>query len=342
MKSILFCSVGRRGKLLQNFKTSITDFQLLATDNSPYAPSLYFADKQFLVPRIDEPDYLDEILQLCASQNVCAITTLIDPEIELLSKNRDLFLNRGILPLCPSEKSAGLCFDKFKLFEYLKENQIPTILTYDSLKNFEKGLSKGEIAFPVFIKPRTGSGSVGAIKVNNLADLKEALNQDIDTQYIIQELMVGDDLDADVYVDCISNKPVAAFTKRKLETKIGGASKTISFKDPVLFDFIKTIIEKFEFFGPIDMDFFFVNGKYFLSEINPRFGGAYLHAYGADVDFFKLIINNINGIENKELIGEYEDDIIMMMYDDVVIRKKGELAGETPSLFNQNTLKLSV
>lgn len=326
MKSILFCSVGRRGKLLQNFKTSIRDFQLLATDNSPYAPSLYFADKQFLVPRIDESNYLDEILNVCTTQNVCAITTLIDPEIELLARNRDLFKNRGILPLCPSKDSASLCFDKFNFFEYLRENNIPTILTYDTLENFEKGLSNNDIAFPVFIKPRTGSGSVGAAKVDSLAELKERLNKDADTEYIIQELMVGEDLDADVYVDCISNKPVAIFSKKKIETKIGGASKTVSFKDPVLFNFIKEIVKKFEFYGPIDMDFFYVNGNYYLSEINPRFGGAYLHAYGANVDFFKLIVNNINGIENKELIGKYDDDIIMMMYDDVVIKRKEELA----------------
>lgn len=326
MKSILFCSVGRRGRLLQDFKTSVKDFQLLATDNSPLAPSLYFADKSFLVPRIDDSNYLDYILDLCNTENVCAITTLIDPEIEFLAKNKNTFKQKGVLALCPSEHTAALCFDKFKMFEYLKENQIPTILTYDSVESFEKGLFNKDIAFPVFIKPRTGSGSVGATKVNSLVELKEQLARDKNTKYIIQELMIGEDLDADVYVDCISKKPVSIFSKRKLETKIGGASKTISFKDPQLFAFIKTILEKFEFSGPIDMDFFFVDGKYYLSEINPRFGGAYLHAYGAKVDFFKLIINNINDIENEENFGEYDDDIIMMMYDDVVIKKKQDLA----------------
>ena len=69
------------------------------------------------------------------------------------------------------------------------------------------------------------------------------------------------------------------------------------------------------------MDLFFVNGQYYVSEINPRFGGAYLHAYGAGIDFVKLIENNLNGIENKEQFGDYEDNIVMMMYDSVVIKK---------------------
>ena len=69
------------------------------------------------------------------------------------------------------------------------------------------------------------------------------------------------------------------------------------------------------------MDFFYQNGTYYLSEINPRFGGAYLHAYGAGVDFVKLIKNNLNGVVNTPVFGEYEENIVMMMYDSVIITK---------------------
>ena len=69
------------------------------------------------------------------------------------------------------------------------------------------------------------------------------------------------------------------------------------------------------------MDFFFQNGVYYLSEVNPRFGGAYLHAYGAGVDFVKLIKNNLNGVQNTPVFGDYEENVVMMMYDSVVITK---------------------
>ena len=109
------------------------------------------------------------------------------------------------------------------------------------------------------------------------------------------------------------------FSKKKLSTTIGGANKTISFKDEKLFDFINTFIPLFEFNGPIDADFFYKDGVYYLSEINPRFGGAYLHAYGAGVDFVKLIENNLQGKANKESVGNYDENVVMMMYDSVVI-----------------------
>ena len=88
----------------------------------------------------------------------------------------------------------------------------------------------------------------------------------------------------------------------------------------------------FKFCGPLDMDFFIKDGQYYLSEVNPRFGGAYLHAYGAGVDFFPLIWNNMNGIENNSQIGQYDEDVLMLMYDDVVIRKKSDLVNDDFSI----------
>lgn len=320
----LMLSVGRRSELLKDFKLSMeAGSKLIATDISPYAPALYMADKQYLVPRIDDPGYIDVILDICRKEAIDAVTTFIDPEIEILAKNRSKFEALGIEVLAPYEETAHLCFDKYLMFKYLYENGIPTVMTWDTLEDFDKALAKNEVAFPVFVKPRTGSGSVGARKISDYTILKEAVKED--PCLIIQEFMDGIDLDADVYIDTITHKAVAAFSKKKIETRIGGASKTISFKDEALFDFISRIVSKLKFNGPVDMDFFCKDGQYYLSEVNPRFGGAYLHAYGAGVDFIKLIENNLKGEANTPCFGNYEEGVIMMMYDSVVIKKVGEL-----------------
>ncbi|QUB68809.1 ATP-grasp domain-containing protein [Prevotella melaninogenica] len=325
MKNIMFCSCGRRVQLFKFFKESLGDScKIIATDVQSIAPALYAADEHYLTPRIDAPNYVDTILKIAIDNEVKAITTLIDPEIELLAKNRDLFEEHGIIVLAPSKETAAYCFDKYKMFCYLKKNNIRTVLTYDTLEHFKEGHNKHEISFPVFIKPRTGSGSVGIHKCSNMNELENYFSEG-KFDYIIQEFMDCEDCDADVYIDCYSHKPVAAFSKNKLETKIGGASKTISFKDQELFDFIEEICKVLEFNGPVDMDFWYKDGQYYLSEVNPRFGGAYLHAYGSGVDFFKLIQNNMEGNVNESIIGKYDDDVLMMMYDSVVIISKDEL-----------------
>ena len=324
-KNILFCSVGRRARLLMDFRQSMNGRgRLVAIDLSPVAPALFFADEAYVVPRITAPDYFDHVLDICEKSNIKAITTLIDPEIEILANHRSELLAKGVLPLCPTMQTAHLCFDKYEMFRHLHSKGVRTVLTYNSLESFKEGLLKGEVSLPVFMKPISGSGSVGIGRCDTMEQVEGKWYEGNFT-YIIQELMTGGDCDADVYVDCISHKPVAVFSKKKIESRIGGASKTISYKDPKLFAFVEEVCSVLELNGPCDMDFFIKDGEYYLSEINPRFGGAYLHAYGAGVDFIKLILNNIDGKENQNIIGQYDEDIIMMMYDDVVIKRKSEL-----------------
>ena len=324
----LMLSVGRRGELMKDFRASMEEgSRIIATDNSPYAPALYFADKQYIVPRIDAPEYMDVILDICKKEQINAVTTFIDPEIMLLAENRERFAELGVEVLAPYTETAKLCFDKYEMFKYLRGKGIRTAMTWGTFDEVKAAIDAGEVTLPVFVKPRTGSGSVGARKVLDIETLHAAFEQD--PSLIAQELMTGEgcfDLDADVYVDTITHKPVAIFSKRKISTTIGGANKTISFKDQKLFDFAQVALSKFKFNGPIDADFFYKNGEYYLSEVNPRFGGAYLHAYGAGVDFIKLIDRNLRGLENEVQIGNYDEGVVMMMYDSVVIKKNGELA----------------
>ena len=322
--NILFCSVGRRCELLKDFRNTLgNQVKIVVTDNSKVAPAMAFADKAYLVPLISDPSYISIILDICKKEEIQAVTTLIDPEIMLLAKHREEFEALGVTVLAPYEETAKLCFNKYDMYRFLTEKGINTVKTYGTYEEFMVDYNAGRIDFPVFAKPRTGSGSVGARKIETPDLLKQVTEQD--KSLIIQELMTGKDLDADVYVDTISHKPVAIFSKKKLSTTIGGANKTVSFKDETLFAFIQEALSVMQFNGPLDMDFFYQDGKYYLSEINPRFGGAYLHAYGAGVDFVKLIQNNVAGIENPVDIGNYEEDIVMMMYDSVVIRKMSEL-----------------
>ena len=323
--NILCCNVGRRGRLMLDFRRSLAGKgKVVGTDNWSVAPALFLADKMYVVPKIRERNYLETVLDICSREDIKAIATFIDPEIELLSAHREVFLSRGILPLCPSESTAQLCFDKYEMFKHLRDHGVRTVLTYRDLASFKEGLEKGEIAFPVFVKPVSGSGSVGARRVDDMPALEELFKEGA-YDYIIQELMREGDCDADVYVDCISHEVVSVFSKRKIETRIGGASKTVSFKDPALFDFVREVCSVLELSGPCDMDFFLKDGRYCLSEINPRFGGAYLHAYGAGVDFMKYILRNIDGLANEPEIGCYDEGVLMLMYDDVVITRESEL-----------------
>lgn len=71
--------------------------------------------------------------------------------------------------------------------------------------------------------------------------------------------------------------------------------------------------------GQIDIDIFDVNGEYYISEVNPRFGGGYPHAYECGVNHMRMIINNLCNKKNNCYIGKYEEGRVMMKYNELKI-----------------------
>ena len=133
--------------------------------------------------------------------------------------------------------------------------------------------------------------------------------------------MNGTEYGADVYIDMISGEPVAIFTKEKIKMRAGETDKSVSIKDDKLFELIKNFCKKVKFKGIIDIDIFKVNDEYYISEVNPRFGGGYPHGYECGVNIPKMIIENIMGNINENVIGEYEEGIYMMKYNEVRVMK---------------------
>lgn len=311
--NILITSVGRRTKLINYFRE---EFNLVvATDLSKYAPALYSAHKYYLVPPIISEKYIDTIFKICNENNIDSILSLIDPELELLSKYKEEFAQKGIQIIGSPVKSCEICFDKFEMYKFLEKNGIKTAKTYGNLESFKKDLEKNIISFPIFLKPAKGSASIGIQKVydyENLEYLWEKTNN-----YIIQEFMDGQEIGCDVYIDLISKQVVSIFTKYKLNMRAGETDKAISFKDDKLFKIIKQFVEKLGVLGPVDIDIFKVKEEYYISEVNPRFGGGYLIAYECGENFPRFIKNNILGKINIPNIGNYQDNMCMMKCDDV-------------------------
>ena len=137
---------------------------------------------------------------------------------------------------------------------------------------------------------------------------------------MIQQYLRGQEIGADVYIDLISGKVVSIFTKKKLVMRAGETDKAVSFRDEKLFRLIERFAAESGFRGQIDIDLFEQDGEYVISEVNPRFGGGYPHAYECGVDHMTLIVNNLLGIANEPSIGGYADGVYMMKYNELMIR----------------------
>lgn len=320
MMNILLLSVGTRNKIVQYFKQNFKDIgNVIAADCWDLAPALYEADKYYIVPRITEANYLDNILNICKKEKISGVLSLIDPELTLLSKNKNLFEGLGITVIGSEIKAVDLAFDKMKMYEFCSKNDIDTIKSYNSVEDFSASRKRGEIDFPVFVKPIFGSCSFNIQKV---VDLETLLNLFLKfDNLMIQEFMLGQEIGCDVYIDCISNEVVDIFTKKKILMRAGETDKSMSFKDEQLFEFVTNFVKKAGFKWNIDIDIFERDGKYCVSEVNPRFGGGYPHAYECGCNFIQYIIKNLNGEANCKNIGNYDENIFMMKYLDLKIKK---------------------
>lgn len=319
--NILITSAGTRNKVIQYFKENFNGIgNVIATDMSDIAPAIYDADKFFLTPKIDDENYIDKLIEICKKEKVSAVFSLIDPELSLIAKNKNRFLEIGVIPIVSKYEAVELAFDKYEMYKYLISNGFKTAKTYINKEDFYQDLEKKIIDFPVFVKPVRGSASLNISKVTckKELDLLFELYDDL----IIQEFLNGQEIGADVYVDPISKKVVSIFTKEKIKMRAGETDKSRSFKDNKLFSLIISLVEKIGYEYMIDIDIFKIGDEYYFSEINPRFGGGYPHAYEAGVNFPKMIINSLNHIENRKQIGEYEENIYMMKYNEIKVISK--------------------
>lgn len=319
--NILILSAGTRNKIVKYFKNELKEKgKVIATDASELAPAIYEADKYYIVPKIDEHGYIDCILDICKKEKVDTVVSLIDPELSLIAKNIDRFKSIGVNPVISDYDKVEMCFNKYEMYKFLTQNNIKTAKSYIDLSEFYRDLENKKIEFPVFVKPVKGSASIDISKVESKEELEVLFREH--NNLLIQEYMNGQEIGADVYIDMISGEAISIFTKQKLKMRAGETDKSVSFKDEKLNKMIIEFVKKAGFRGVIDIDIFKVQDEYYISEVNPRFGGGYPHAYESNVNFPKMIINNILGKENESTIGDYEEGIYMLKYNEIKVIKR--------------------
>jgi len=320
MNNFLILAAGTRNKVVQYFKRAFKGVgTIVATDANTLGPAIYDADKYYIVPPITEPGYIDKILEICKKEQIKGVLSLIDPELSLLAANEEKFKSVGTTVIGSSYDLCEMALDKMQMYEWLKNHGYNCARSWMDKEEFYRAVDAGEVSYPIFVKPYRGSASISISKVydKETVDLLFAHEDDL----MIQEFMDGQEIGADVYIDLISGEVVSIFTKKKIKMRAGETDKAVSFKDPELFALIEKFVNEAGYRGQIDIDIFDINGKYYISEVNPRFGGGYPHAYESGCDHMKLILNNLNGIANQKNIGAYEEGIYMMKYNEVKIVK---------------------
>ena len=308
--NILFTCAGRRTYLLKYFRENLSSQdKIIATDMQLSAPALQVADIKIQVPAIYSPNYIDTTLNICTEYFVDALISLNDLELPILAEHKTDFENIGVKVIVSSQEVIDICFDKYKTAQWVESLGLYSPKTYIRLEDAQKALANNEISFPLFMKPRWGSGSIGLEIINDKDELeiyyklltkkiKRSIlaTASVGNEYIlIQEKLTGKEFGLDVMNDLNGNN-VAVSVKQKLAMRAGETDKAITIDLPEVRNIGHKIGENLKHIGNLDVDIMQrANGDYCILELNPRFGGGYPFSYEAGVNMPKAIIEWIKG-----------------------------------------------
>ena len=308
--NILFTCAGRRTYLLKYFKENMVDGDtVIATDMQLTAPALQVADLKIQVPAVYDPSYIDKTLAICKDYAVDALISLNDLELPILADQKSRFESLGVKVIVSDPQVIDIAFDKFKTAQWVESLGLNAPKSYVKLADAKNALAVGEIHFPLFLKPRWGSGSIGLETVDDMEELEAVYalllrkvkksilaTASVGDEYImIQEKLTGNEYGLDVINDLDGNF-LAVSVKQKLAMRAGETDKAVTVDLPLLREMGETIGRHLKHIGNLDVDIMQrSNGDYCVLELNPRFGGGFPFSYEAGVNLPRAIMMWLRG-----------------------------------------------
>lgn len=313
--NVLIASAGRRVELVQSFQHALRDHfpeaQVFTVDLNPdYSAACNISDRYFKVPRVDSPDYISKLIEICVANDVGLIVPTIDTELLILAENQQLFLDHGITPVISSIDLVSKCRDKRKTAELFARNEIDAPRIYP----------KDKIDFPCFCKPYDGSSSVGTAIIHSPDMLSEHIL--LDEKNMFMELIGPEyrEYTVDAYYDKQS-KLCCLIPRQRIEIRSGEVSKGITRKDFVYEYLLDKLMELDGAKGCITIQVFgnpetkYVKGL----EVNARFGGGYPLSHAAGADYPDWLIREYLLGENISFFDKWGKDLLMLRYDAKVL-----------------------
>ena len=288
---ILFTSVGRRVELVQSFRAAADKLgiylEIIGVDISDTAPALFFCDKKEKVCKINDVEYIPQLLGMCKKEQEDCLVPTIDTDLLVLAQNKEKFEEYGTKVLISAVDKIKICRNKMLTAEYFISLGLNSPNPVDSVQKY-----KGD--YPAFIKPKDGSSSINAYKVMNDEELKNYATKI--GNYIVQEYIDGTEYTIDIFCDYQGN-PVYITPRERLEIRAGEVLKTRICQDDVMISEMKKLIENYKPCGQITVQLIKEKktGKNFYIEINPRFGGGAPLSIKAGADSAQAVLKMLNG-----------------------------------------------
>lgn len=301
MINVLITGIGGGGvgeQLIKALRLSQHKYIIIGTDITPISKGFNEVDSAYVVPRANDVNYIDELLKICKQHNIKALFPGSEPELKIISLNKEKFEAAGCRVFINPGNVLDICLDKNKTVEFLKTNNFnyPKSYTIKSIKDID-----GITIFPLVLKPSIGGGGSMNVMIAQSPDelqLFASYLLKIYSEFIAQEYVgtsddeytVGVLFDKDgIYINAIAlRRSISGGLNCRIKVPNNTKNKTLGpallissgisqgeFGDykPVLEQCIE-IAKKLKATCSVNLQCRLVEGKVYLFEINPRFSGT--------------------------------------------------------------------
>jgi carbamoyl-phosphate synthase large subunit len=277
----------------------------IATDINPLAPALYHAHRYALVGRVDDPDYVPQLRRLVDQHDVKLVVPLTDLDQELLADRREEL--KPALVLLPEAEVVAAMADKYRAHQMFVDRGIGSPDTWLPADLPE------EPAFPLLVKARNGFGSRHIFRCANRAELDfHLVRTPVDS--MVQTVCTGEEFSIDVFCDFDGNC-LNAIPRTMIESKGGESIKGMTIADPELIEIGRTVAEALPLAGPANVQCFReADGRLLVTDVNPRFGGAFPLPLAAGSRYPELALALANGERPEPSVGEFRAGVVMTRF----------------------------
>ena len=317
MIKILFTGVGRRVELIQAFREAALvlnkELIIYGADMAGTAPALAFCDYARRVVSMRDGGYIDNLLQICREDAIDLIVPTIDTDLLALAEKKGLFEKNGTKVLISEPDKIRICRDKNNTSQFFVDCGLHAPMPVNNWKEYSEG-------YPAFIKPKDGSSSINAYKVDNDEELAVYAEQIED--YIVQPFVNGREYTIDVFCDW-EGTPISIVPRERVQVRAGEVLKTRIVMDPQMIDEAKALCRAFLPCGPMTVQLIRdETGVDWFIEINPRFGGGSPLSMKAGARSAEAILHLIDN-EAVRTFSNISDGAIYSRFDQSVCITEG-------------------
>jgi carbamoyl-phosphate synthase large subunit len=319
--NILITSISRKIWLIKAFKDALREEgirgKIISSDISLLSAGLYVSDKHYITHPSTAEGFISEIIGICKKENIKLLVPTRNGELPVFAANKEKFEKKGTRVMVSMLDVIETCNDKYKLYRFLKKNDIPTPVTF-----LPHELDFAPSRYPLLVKSRGGSGSKDVFKVKNEKELKFFIDYVPDP--IVQEFIEGKEYTVDVFSD-FKGKVLSVVPRERIEMVAGESYKAKTVKDIRIIEFAKNFAEKAGTVGHITMQLIKTGGSIKLIEVNPRFGGAAILGIKSGNNTPLLLVRLIAAKKVESQIGIFKENLIMLRYTKDIFISDGEV-----------------